>query len=54
MQKVKKFASFKEFVLEPKLLKKHKKEMFYIKHKSFNLGSSYKCENFNELKLIKA
>ena len=54
MQKVKKGAKFREFVLEPKLLKKKKKEMFYIKKKTFNLGSSYKCENFNELKLKKA
>mgnify|MGYP002621298264 CR=1 FL=1 len=54
MQKVKKFARFKDFVLEPKLLKKKKREMFYIKNKSFSLSSEYKCENFNELKLKKA
>ena len=54
MQKVKKGAEFRDFVLEPKLLKKKNKEMFYIKRKTFNLGSTYKCENFNELKLKKA
>ena len=54
MQKVKKGTIFKDFLIEPKLLKKKKKEMFYINKKNFSLSSSYKCENFNELKLKKA
>ena len=54
MQKVKKGATFRDFVIEPKLLKKKKKEMFYINKKTISLSSSRKCENFNELKLKKA
>ena len=54
IQKIKKIGGFKQFVLEPRLLKKKRKEMLFIEKKSFNLNSEYKCESFNDLKLKRA
>jgi len=54
IQKKKKIGGFKQFVVEPRLLKKKRKEMLFIESKSINLNQEYKCENFNELKLKRA
>ena len=53
-QKVKKFGTFRSFVLEPKLIKKKKMEMFFIEKMTKDLGKDFTCESFNELKLMKA
>lgn len=53
MQKVKKFAVFKNFVLEPRLLKKKCMEMLFIKGSSQS-GKETSCKNFNEYKLERA
>lgn len=54
MQKTKKHIGFKSFILEPRLLKKKKKEMFYIKSYQFKGTKEYICQNFNEIKLKRA
>ena len=54
MQKVKKFSVFKSFVLQPKLLKKKRKEMLFIEKINMDLLKEYKCESFNELSLKRA
>ena len=54
IQKIKKIGGFKQFVVEPRLLKKKRKEMLFIEKKSFNLNTEYKCESFNDLKLKRA
>ena len=54
MQKVKKFSVFKSFVLQPKLLKKKRKEMLFIEKINMDLSEEYKCESFNELSLKRA
>ena len=54
VQKVKKFGTFKHFIVEPRLLKKKKKEMLFIESSSYDYNSEKKCNNFNEIKLKRA
>ena len=54
MQKTKKFFTFKSLVLEPRLLKKKKMEMFYIKKFKHEASSEKSCENYNDIKLKRA
>ena len=50
MQKVKNEFEFNSLILEPKLLKKKKKEILFIQGITYNLSESFKCENYNVLK----
>ena len=52
--KTKKFSSFRSFVVEPRLLKKKRKEILFIESATYDYGSEMRCENFNELKLKRA
>ena len=49
--KTKKFGSFRSFVVEPRLLKKKRKEILFIESSTYDYGSEMRCENFNDLKL---
>ena len=51
MQKTKKFFGFKSLILEPRLLKKKKMEMFYIKYFKHEKNNEMSCDNYNEIKL---
>ena len=50
-QKTKKFFGFKSLILEPRLLKKKKMEMFYIKHFKQEERNEMFCDNYNEIRL---
>jgi len=54
IQKTKKNGLFNSFVIEPRLLKKKRKEMLFIESSTARYGSDMKCENFNEIKLKRA
>ena len=54
MQKYKRFFTFDKFVLEPKIIKKKRMEMLYIVKTNKQLEKEYICENFNEIKKIRA
>ena len=54
MQKYKRFFTFDKFVLEPKIIKKKRMEMLYIVKTNKQLEKEYTCENFNEIKKIRA
>ena len=54
MQKTKKFFGFKSLILEPRLLKKKKMEMFYIKYFKQDEKNELSCENYNDIKLKRA
>jgi len=54
IQKTKKYGSFRSFVVEPRLLKKKRKEMLFIEKISDDLSKDYYCQNFNEIKLQRA
>ena len=54
MQKVKKFSTFKSIILEPRLIKKKRKEMLFIEGLRLTLDKEYECNDFNELKLMRA
>ena len=54
IQKVRKFREFKSFIVEPKILKKNKKEILFIESVIFNSEQQYNCKSFNELKFKKA
>ena len=54
MQKYKRFFTFDKFVLEPKIIKKKRMEMLYIVKTNKQLEKEITCENFNEIKKIRA
>ena len=54
VQKVKKFGTFRHFIVEPRLLKKKRKEMIFIESSSYDYNSDVSCSNFNEIKLKRA
>ena len=54
MPKVKKFLKFKDFVLQPRLIKKKSMEMLYIQKKTYQLSSEATCESYNKIKLKRA
>ena len=54
MQKYKRFFTFDKFVLEPKIIKKKRMEMLYIVKTNKQLEKAITCENFNEIKKIRA
>ena len=54
IQKTKKNGIFNSFVIEPRLLKKKRKEMLFIKRSTGSFGKDMSCENFNEIKLKRA
>ena len=51
IQKVKKFSKFKQFIIEPRLLKNKRKEMFYIEKFASPEVSEKSCRSFNKIKL---
>ena len=50
IQNVRKFREFKSFAIEPKILKKKRKEILFIESAIFNLEQEYNCKSFNEIK----
>ena len=50
MQKVRKYLTFKDFVIEPRLIKKKSMEMLYIQKQKYSLGTESKCESYNDIK----
>ena len=51
MQKVKKFLKFKQLIIEPRLLKKRRMEMFYVEKANIPLDEECECQNYNDIKL---
>ena len=50
----KEFSEIKYIIFEPRLVKKKRREMFFIKSKKIYLNEKFDCVNFNEFKLAKA
>ena len=50
----KEFNEIKSIIFEPRLVKKKRREMFFIKSKKIDLLKKFDCINFNKVKLTKA
>jgi len=50
MQKVKGGLKFTELLVEPRLLKKKRMEMFYVQQKKHTLNEEETCQDYNEIK----
>ena len=48
------FKNVNSFIIEPRLIKKKRKELIFITGNKINLDSSYSCDNFNNIKLKQA
>ena len=46
----KEFKHIKDFVFEPRMIKKRYKEMVFVKSKTFSLENPISCDNYNNLK----
>ena len=54
MQKVKGGLKFTELLVEPRLLKKKRMEMFYVQQKKHTLNEEETCQDYNEIKKARA
>ena len=54
MQKVKGGLKFTELLVEPRLLKKKRMEMFYVQQKKHTLNEEETCQDYNEIKKERA
>ena len=54
MQKVKEGLKFTELLVEPRLLKKKRMEMFYVQQKKHTLNEEETCQDYNEIKKRRA
>ena len=48
------FKDVKSFVIEPRLIKKKRKELLFITGKKIEFNQAYDCDNYNNIKLQKA